>query len=189
MTLSSEFTTTQKLNKKAMARELLFAILRTVGLIFLISFILSNSPQEQNVRAVGVIIGMCVLATIYVLFFIRSIRAVQKSQFPNIRAGEAMLSSGVLLLAIFASIYSAMSLQNEGAFTEALTPFSSMYFALTILATVGFGDIAPITVSARAVAMGQMVLDLVFIGVLVRVFTNVAKQSLANRANAQIGSD
>jgi hypothetical protein len=169
--------------------ELFYTVLRTIGLVLLISFILSRSPKEQNVQSLGVIIGMIVLATIYVLFFIRSIRAVRKSQYPGIRAGEAMFSSGILLLAIFASIYSLISLQDPKAFTEVLTPFSSMYFSLTILATVGFGDIAPSTVPARSVAMAQMVLDLVFIGVLVRVLTNAAKRSIASRAVSTESTD
>lgn len=160
-----------------------------VALVLLIALLMSRSPTEQNFQAIGVIIGMCILAAIYVIFFIRSVRAVQKSQFPSIRAGEAMLSSGILLVAIFASIYSVISLQDPEAFTEVLTPFSSIYFSLTILATVGFGDIAPHTVPARSVAMAQMVLDLVFIGVLVRVFTNAAKRTRASRATSQESSD
>ena len=179
----------EELNKKAVARELAIAFLRTVGLVVIISFILSLTPDKQNLQAVGVIVGMFVLTVIYISFFVGERRAVSRSKFPNIRAGEAMLSSGILLLAIFASIYSLISLQNPEAFTEVLTPFSSMYFALTVLATVGFGDIAPTTVPARSVAMGQMVLDLFFIGAVVRVFTNVAKRSLASRASAGQGSD
>jgi len=189
MTPSPQVSTSMKMNKKALARELFTAVLRTVGLVLLISLIISGTPNEQNLRSIGVIVGMIVLATIYVAFFIRSIRAVQKSQFPGIRAGEAMLSSGILLLSIFASIYSLISLQDPQAFTEVLTPFSSMYFSLTILATVGFGDIAPSTVPARSVAMAQMVLDLVFIGVLVRTLTNAAKRSIANRATSLESSD
>jgi voltage-gated potassium channel len=189
MALSPELSTSKGINRKAFVRELASTFLRTVGLILLISFILSRTPREQNLQALGVIIGMLVLALIYIFFFIRSIRAVQKSEFPSVRAGEAMLSSGILLLAIFASIYSGMSLQDSKAFTEVLTPFSSMYFSLTILATVGFGDIAPVTVPARSVAMAQMVLDLVFIGVLVRVLTNAAKRSLAHRATEQESAD
>jgi voltage-gated potassium channel len=185
MTLDSPIANSLQINRKALIRELIFTFFRTAALVLLIALILSRTPEEQNFQSVGVIIGMIVLASIYVLFFLRSIRAVQKSKFPNIRAGEAMLSSGILLLAIFASIYSEMSLQDSAAFTETLTPFSSMYFSLTILATVGFGDIAPVTVPARSVAMAQMVLDLVFIGVLVRVFTSVAKRSLASRSTSQ----
>jgi hypothetical protein len=182
MTPSPQVGTSRKIDGKKLALEVFYTVLRTIGLVLLISFILSRSPKEQNLQSVGVIIGMIVLALIYVGFFIRSIRAVQKSQFPGIRAGEAMLSSGVLLLAIFASIYSLISLQDPEAFTEVLTPFSSIYFSLTILATVGFGDIAPSSVPARSVAMAQMVLDLVFIGVLVRTITNAAKRSIASRA-------
>jgi voltage-gated potassium channel len=189
MTLDSQVPISRETYRKALMRELFFTFFRTAALVLLISLILSRTPKEQNVQAIGVIIGMLVLASIYIMFFIRSVRAVQKSKFPNIRAGEAMLSSGILLLAIFASIYSGMSLQDSKAFTEVLTPFSSMYFSLTILATVGFGDIAPVTVPARSVAMAQMVLDLVFIGVLVRVFTNVAKRSLANRFDKPESSD
>jgi len=189
MTSSPQVGTPRKIDKKDLAHELFFTLLRTIGLVLVISFILSRSPKEENLQSVGVIIGMIFLASIYVVFFIRSIRAVQKSQFPGIRAGEAMLSSGILLLAIFASIYSLISLQDPEAFTEVLTPFSSIYFSLTILATVGFGDIAPSSVPARSVAMVQMVLDLVFIGVLVRVLTNAAKRSIANRTTSPVSSD
>ena len=189
MTLSPQVSASKKAKKKDLYLELFYTVLRTIGLVLVISLILSRSPKEQNFQSLGVIVGMIVLATIYVLFFIRSIRAVRKSQFPGIRAGEAMMSSGILLLAIFASIYSLISLQDPEAFTEVLTPFSSMYFSLTILATVGFGDIAPSTVPARPVAMAQMVLDLVFIGVLVRVLTNAAKRSIASRAVSTESTD
>ena len=189
MTTTFETPKAQKVSKKALIREFLAIVLRTVGLLAIVVLILSRSPDERNVQAVGVIVGMLVLAAIYVFFFIRQIHAVQKSSFPNIRAAEAMFSLAVLLIAIFASIYSAISLSDPEAFTEILTPFSSMYFSLTVLATVGFGDIAPHSVPARSVAMLQMVLDLVFIGLLVRVFANVAKRSLTNRNNAQKTSD
>jgi voltage-gated potassium channel len=189
MTLSPQVSTSTMAKRKALALELLWTILRTIGLVLLISVILSRSPKEQNLQSVGVIFGMVVLALIYVVFFMRSIRAVQKSHFPGIRAGEALVSSGFLLLAIFASIYSLISLQDPEAFTEVLTPFSSMYFSLTILATVGFGDIAPTTVAARSVAMAQMVLDLVFIGVLVRTLTNAAKRSIASRSTSHQSAD
>lgn len=189
MALSPQVGTSRKIDKRDLAHEVFFTLLRTIGLVLLISFILSRSPKEENVQSIGVIIGMIFLASIYVAFFLRSIRAVQKSQFPGIRAGEAMLSTGILLLAIFASIYSLISLRDPEAFTEVLTPFSSMYFSLTILATVGFGDIAPSSIPARSVAMVQMVLDLVFIGVLVRTLTNAAKRSKANRAASSESSN
>jgi voltage-gated potassium channel len=173
------------MGRRELARELVSVFGRTVILVALVIFILSRLPEEQNVQAFGVIIGMFVLASIYIAFFIRQLRAVQKSKFPNIRAAEAMLTTGILLLAIFSSIYVGISLSNPGAFTEVLTPFSSMYFSTTVLATVGFGDIAPNTVPARSAAMTQMILNLIYIGVVVRVFAGAAKRTLANKKSAQ----
>lgn len=189
MTLNSTTSKSGESNRKALVCELISVFVRTVALIVLVVVILSRLPKEENVQAFGVIAGMLVLATIYIVFFIRQLRAVQKSQFPNIRAAEAMLSTGILLLAIFSSIYVGISLGNPQAFTEVLTPFSSMYFSLTILATVGFGDIAPNTISARSVAMAQMVLNLVYIGVVVRVFAGAAKRTLRGKKDRQVTSD
>lgn len=172
-----------------LVRVLIGVVARTVLLIVLVVFLLSWLPDDQNVRAIGVIAGMLVVTAMYIFFFLRQLHAVQKSHFPNIRAAEAMLTTGILLLAIFANIYVGISLADPGAFTEVLTPFSSMYFALTVLATVGFGDIAPNTVQARGVAMAQMVLNLVFIGVVVRVFASAAKRSLSNKKDAQKNAD
>ncbi len=189
MTLNSQIPAQGTSNRNSLLRELIAVIFRTVILIVLVVFMLSWLPKDQNFRAIGVIVGLLVLTAIYIIFFVRQLRAVQKSNFPNIRAAEAMLTTGILLLAIFASIYAGISLADPGAFTEVLTPFNSMYFALTILATVGFGDIAPNTVPARGATMMQMALNLVFIGVLVRVFASAAKRSLSNKKSPQESVD
>ncbi len=185
MTFDSQISARVASNRKELVRELTGVVARTVLLIVVVVFLLSWLPDDPNVRAFGVITGLLIVTAMYIFFFLRQLQAVRKSQFPNIRAAEAMLSTGILLLAIFANIYVGISLADPAAFTEVLTPFSAMYFALTVLATVGFGDIAPNTVQARGVAMAQMVLNLVFIGVVVRVFASAAKRSLSNKKDAQ----
>jgi hypothetical protein len=87
-----------------------------------------------------------------------------------------------MFLAVFAMIYVSLSLADVEAFTEPLDAFSSYYFALTVLATVGFGDITPVTTVARAVTMVQMALDLVFVALLIRVVSTAARKSLKHRA-------
>ena len=95
-----------------------------------------------------------------------------------------MVLIGALFLAIFAAIYAMMSQADPNAFTEHLDHFNAYYFALTILATVGFGDITPTTHAARLVAMVQMSLDLVFLAVVVRLLTKVATRAM--RRNRQV---
>ena len=166
-------------------RELLLVVLRTALLFLLVALMLGLLPKEQNFQTLGVISGMVVLSAVYIFRFFRQLRAVGKSRFPNIRAAEAVFSSAILLLAFFSSIYVAISLSDPRSFTETLTPFSAMYFSTTVLATVWFGDIAPSTVPARWVTMIQMFINLVFIGVVVRVFASAAKKGLINKKNTQ----
>jgi voltage-gated potassium channel len=58
-----------------------------------------------------------------------------------------------------------------------------------VLATVGFGDIAPNSVPARSVTMVQMALDIAFIAVLIRVMGGAAKKALLQRAKEESTTD
>jgi len=169
--------------------ELLAVFARTGVLILLVLLVLNFLPRDWNYQVVIETIALVLVGGAYIIFFVRQLRAVRKSKFPNIRAGEAVFTMGLLLLTIFASIYVAISRADPTAFTEVLTPFSSMYLSLTVLATVGFGDIAPNSVPARWVTMVQMVLNLVFIGVVVRVFVGAAKRSVKNKVGSQREAD
>ena len=78
---------------------------------------------------------------------------------------------------LFATTYLTMSQSSVGNFTESLNQTGSLYFTITVFATVGFGDIAPVTDSARIVASIQMIFDLVAIGIVVRLLFGVARDA------------
>ena len=59
---------------------------------------------------------------------------------------------------------------------------------MTVLATVGFGDITPVTIPARSVAMVQMGFDIAFIAVAVRIVSGTANQALRNRSEQANGA-
>ena len=50
-----------------------------------------------------------------------------------------------------------------------MTRTNALYFTVTVFATVGFGDITADTEAARLLVTGQMILDLIIIGVGARV--------------------
>ena len=50
-----------------------------------------------------------------------------------------------------------------------------MYFSSTVFTTVGFGDITAKTEAARLAVTLQMWLDLVFLGLVVRIVVNAVK--------------
>ena len=54
----------------------------------------------------------------------------------------------------------------------------ALYFTVTVFSTVGFGDITPTSDPARAVVMVQMIGDLVFIAVVIRLILEAARGTL-----------
>ena len=89
----------------------------------------------------------------------------------------------ILLVVVFASAYVAVTRSDPAAFSERLSRGDAVYFTITTLATVGYGDITPVSDVARLIASIQMLLDLVLIGALVRVLFGAAQHTLARRAD------
>jgi UDP-N-acetylmuramyl pentapeptide phosphotransferase/UDP-N-acetylglucosamine-1-phosphate transferase len=151
------------------------SVLRMTGLFFILAFILSFIPEDQDLKSYGVAVSLVILSGIYGMFLIYQLRGIRHSSHPGIRAAEAAISSAFLFLAMFATVYVIISINSAGSFTEDLTTFSALYYAMTVMSTVGFGDITPTTVPARLATMLQMALGLIYLGVVVRVFATVAK--------------
>lgn len=148
---------------------------------WIVVFMLNLVPDDENGTFV-LPLTVAVLAVVgYAWFFKRQLAGVYKAKFPTLRAAEALVLVAAMFLAVFAMIYVMISLSDSQAFTEELDPFNSYYFALTVLATVGFGDITPVTTLARSVTMVQMALDLVFVAVLIRVIGGAARRALQER--------
>jgi voltage-gated potassium channel len=85
-----------------------------------------------------------------------------------------------------------MAAADAGNFNaETLTRTDSLYFTVTVFATVGFGDITATSETARVLVTVQMILDLIVLGLGVRAFvgavevgrqqTNDGPQTAANR--------
>ena len=172
---SDDLTTWQKLIVIAQS------ILRTLLGIIFIAVMLAFVPNSVD-GAIWIPFGAIILVlVVYVWYFRLQLRRIRKSKYPNIQAGEALILVATMFLAIFAVTYDLMSQANPDSFTEVLTRFSAFYFAVTVLATVGFGDITPVTTAARSVAMLQMAIDIAFIAVAVKIVSGAASSAIQQR--------
>jgi Ion channel len=97
------------------------------------------------------------------------VRAILRSPFPGLRAIEALTTSVPLFLLLFASTYVVMATMSASNFGGRLTHTDGLYFAVTVFSTVGFGDITAKTEAARLVVTGQMIADLVILGLAVKI--------------------
>ena len=102
------------------------------------------------------------------------VRTIAQSPFPGLRAIEALATSVPLFLLLFAAIYTVMATMSASNFSQPLTRTDAVYFTVTVFATVGFGDITAKTEAARLVVTGQMIADLIIIGLGVRVIAGGA---------------
>ena len=178
------------LNKPS-RRDYTKAIAGTVVRLFLgallIVVMLTLVPSTPDGRMAAPFVVAAIGTGIYILESRRQLRRIMHSRFPGLMAAESLILLAAMFLAVFAMIYVSLSLADIEAFTEPLDAFTSYYFALTVLATVGFGDITPVTTVARAVTMVQMALDLVFVALLIRVVSSAARKSLQRRSPQAAG--
>ena len=110
------------------------------------------------------------------------ISLIGKSENPALRAIEGMFLGVPLFLLLFAAAYFLMSQSDTANFTSELSRTDSLYFTVTIFSTVGFGDISAQTEPARLMVSAQMMLDLVILGVGVRVILGAVERSRSRLA-------
>jgi voltage-gated potassium channel len=110
------------------------------------------------------------------------VRVIIRSPCPRLRAVAALVSSFPLLIVVFATTYVVMASDQHGSFSESLTRIDALYYAMSVFTTVGFGDIAAQSEAARTVTMVQMLADLVYVGLLVRLFITAAGVGTKRRA-------
>jgi hypothetical protein len=97
---------------------------------------------------------------------------------------EALATSLSLVLVLFAGTYVAMATHSAGNFGEHLTHTDALYFAVTVFSTVGFGDITAKTEAARLVVTGQMITDLVVVGVGIRIILGAVTRGSSGDASS-----
>lgn len=87
-----------------------------------------------------------------------TVKAVQRSgPFPAWALVLHVASTTALFVIDFAWVYWARSPQPHACMNIALTKADSIYFTLTTLTTVGYGDIAPVTETCREIVSAQMI--------------------------------
>ena len=82
---------------------------------------------------------------------------------------------------LFASTYYVLASISGSNFSQQLTHTDALYFTVTVFSTVGFGDIVPKSGLARLIVSGQMITDLVILGLGAKVFLGAVTRSRQRR--------
>ncbi|GGX57579.1 metal transporter [Streptomyces fructofermentans] len=157
-------------------RAALLAIGRTVSIVvaFVVGYYLlpldARGAGDAALFALGL---LCVL-----LVFLWEVRTIVRSSHPRLKAVEALAATLALFLVLFAGGYFLLEHSSPGSFNEPLTRTDALYFTVTTLSTVGYGDIAADSEPARVMVMLQMVCGLLFVGGAARVLTGAVQAGL-----------
>jgi len=121
----------------------------------------------------SLVVGLMALTVVGVL----ELRWVVRARHPGIRAVQALTTFAPLFLLLFSAMYFLMARTEAGSFGDsALTRTDALYFTVTVFATVGFGDITPASQAARLMVTAQMILDLIVLGLGVRVLLGAVER-------------
>ncbi len=136
-------------------------------------------------RTVLALAGGLVVVAILVTW---QVRAVLRSRIPGLRAAQALALAVPIFLVLFAATYVVLADGEPQSFSEPLSRTDALYFVVTVFATVGFGDITPVSAVARVLVTVQMIGNLILIGAVVRSITGAARRAALARNPALGGT-
>ncbi len=167
---------------RAIVRAALRAAGSTAALVA-IYYVLPLNRVTGPVAVTILVIGLVLLVGLVVF----QVRSIIVSPFPGLRGVEALATSVPLFLLLFAATYVVLATMSAHNFSQPLTRTDALYFTVTVFATVGFGDITATTQAARLVVTGQMIADLIIIGVAIKVVVGAVQRGRAQRPGAGTG--
>jgi hypothetical protein len=137
-------------------------------------------PGHQEPLAFTVVLALIGLAGLSYAFLTLAERARRATDESAIR----LETLGVVLYAfiVFMSlVYLALS-ESPGQFTDLHTRVDALYFTMSTIATVGFGDVHATGQASRVVVTIQIFLDLIFVALVARI---ILPSVVSSRARAR----
>lgn len=145
-------------------------------------------PVPQKEDSPWLVFGSIVLISVlYIAVGLWSLVRINKSRHP-LRVGLTSLAVMITaMVVLFALTYVSMSARDPGAFNVPLDKISALYFTMTVLSTVGFGDIHASNHAGMIAVMIQMVVGLTLITTVARVMVAAARSATRRKFEQQQG--
>lgn len=157
------------------------------GILVALAVILATDAELPWLQVTLFILGLAVLTYAFFNMLVGDVLHIHLNPI-----GRRVSVLGVMILevlALFALTYLAIS-QHSGQIIGMATPLDALYFTMTTLMTIGFGDIAAEGQLARGTVLIQMFFSVLVLSASVRLFqslTRAVTRERAKRDGAQEG--
>jgi voltage-gated potassium channel len=180
MTAAASTAPQDQAEARASFGRITWTVLRAAGSVAALVTLYYLLPLDHSSTPVAVTILLIGLAG-YVVLVIVHVELIIRSPFPALRAIESLATSVPLFLLLFASTYVVLAALSAANFGGHLSHTDGLYFTVTVFSTVGFGDITAKTETARLVVTGQMIADLIYFGLAIKVIGSAVRRGRAER--------
>ena len=150
----------------------------TIAGIVALYFIVPVGRHNPMPLAVATTLAIALAIVLAVLISRRIIRILDGRGDDGIRGPLILLASVIMA---FSMGYYLLARSDPGQIAGLETRLDALYFTLTTLATIGYGDIHPAGQAARAICCVQVVFNAIFLAGLVRATLYQAKAVRAAR--------
>jgi len=151
-------------------------------LIVVIYYLLPLRVTADRGTILRLVVGLVALS----LLLAWQLRTIARSRYPALRAVDTLAAVIPVFLLLFAAAYALLSQdQPAAAFSEELSRTDALYFSVTVFATVGFGDISPVSDPARVLVTVQMLADLLVLGLVLRAVLDAVGRGRARLGEQQ----
>jgi hypothetical protein len=133
--------------------------------------------------------GLIGLATILLVIPVTvwRVRAINTSERPIFEAAEAVVLMLIMLVLGFSAVYMNLS-DRQSQMSGITNKIDAVYFTVTTLSTVGFGDVHAVGRLARLVVVLQIATDFALIATGLKLVTGVAQRRAREVHGPRFGS-
>lgn len=165
-------------------REGFLLLLRPLLIVAAVLLLYALTPVNAGPAAVAAVLTS--LASLGFLLWVmaRQTRRIIRHPEPTLAAIEALTLLGTLFVLSFSLTYVALSASDPASFSQPVDKVAAIYFSMTIMSTVGFGDIVAVSDVARMTVVVQMIANLVLLALVVQLITGVARWARSQRSLA-----
>jgi hypothetical protein len=163
--------------RRVIAQSALRILAMTVGLLVLYALV-----PVPGTSGAGAFVGMVIGLAVFLAIVAWQLNAIVRAEHPLLRAVEVVAMALPLLAVVFAFTYLSISRADPASFSEDLNRIDAMYYTVSTISTVGFGDIGAESDAARTLVTAQMLFDLALLAGLVRLVILATRTGIQRRS-------